>query len=131
MAFKLAEAAVILCGVAYNGTEKETGHPRFNKVYMVDIFCAECSVFLGSVIDEWHRPVRLWLKYCIHMRIRGNSQAKMFFTFFVSAAWHGYYPLYFGAYLFYSVGTINFNFIYKMFLLHKSLRRPVFHVIQA
>lgn len=120
-----------MCGFSYNGVDKTTGKPRFNRVYMIDIYCTEAGVFLRSIIEEWNRPVHIWLKYCIHTRVGGGSKLKIFATFCMSAVWHGFYPLYFGSFLFYSVGTVNFNFIYKMFVLHKALRRPIIYVLQS
>lgn len=130
VAFKLCEAAVTFSGQAFNGYD-EKRNEKHDKLRMIDIPCTETSVFLRSIIEEWHIPIHLWLKNCIHMRINGNSQVKIFITFFVSAAWHGFYPLYFGSFLFYSVGTVNFNFMYKMFVIHKSLRKPIFYIIQS
>eukprot|EP01022_Parablepharisma_sp_SALTPOND_P001349 TRINITY_DN106150_c0_g1_i1.p2 TRINITY_DN106150_c0_g1~~TRINITY_DN106150_c0_g1_i1.p2 ORF type:complete len:424 (+),score=9.45 TRINITY_DN106150_c0_g1_i1:466-1737(+) len=129
--FKLAEGSVTLSGQSFNGLDPKTGEPKHDRLCMINIYCTEISVFLRSIIEEWHIPVQYWLKHCIHMRLKGSSQVKIFLTFFVSAAWHGFYPLYFGSFLFYSVGTVNFNYIYKMFVIHKFLRQPLLYVAQS
>ncbi len=100
-------------------------------MYMIDIYCTEVGVFLRSIIEEWNRPVHLWLKQCIHSRMKVSSNVAIFVTFLVSAIWHGFYPLYFGSFLFYSIGTVNFNYIYKMFVKHKFLRTPVLYICQS
>lgn len=107
------------------------GKPLFDRVYMIDIYCTEVSVFLRSIIEEWNRPVHLWLKDCIHARIPFSTQVKIIITFLVSAAWHGFYPLYFASFLLYSFGTVIYHYVYKMFLKHKFLRKPIFYVLQS
>eukprot|EP00831_Metopus_contortus_P024928 TRINITY_DN21626_c0_g1_i2.p1 TRINITY_DN21626_c0_g1~~TRINITY_DN21626_c0_g1_i2.p1 ORF type:complete len:187 (-),score=36.83 TRINITY_DN21626_c0_g1_i2:50-610(-) len=44
---------------------------------------------------------------------------------------HGFYPLYFFSFLFYFVGTVNFNFIFKMFVKYQYLRKPWFYILQG
>lgn len=129
--FKFAEAAVIFSGQAFNGYDKETKQPKFDKISMINIYCTELSVFLRSIIEEWHKPVQQWLKECVHSRIREESKRKYFVTFFMSALWHGFYPLYFYSFFYYSIGTINFNYIYKLFITHKFLRTPLIYIAES
>jgi len=98
---------------------------------MIDIYCTEISVFLRSIIEEWNRPIHLWLKECIHSRLRMRNSFKIFIAFFVSAIWHGFYPLYFASFLFYTIGTVNFNYIHKQFVKYKFLRQPIFYILHS
>lgn len=135
--FKIAEGAVTGSGLSYNGTDKTTGNlhsilylgkQKYDRIYMIDIFCTELCVFQRSIVEEWNRPVQLWLKNCIHRRIPCSPLGKMFVTFLFSAIWHGCYPLYIYGFLFYSITTVNFNYIYKMFVVYKFLRTPIFYL---
>eukprot|EP00826_Nyctotherus_ovalis_P049798 TRINITY_DN6041_c0_g1_i2.p1 TRINITY_DN6041_c0_g1~~TRINITY_DN6041_c0_g1_i2.p1 ORF type:complete len:303 (+),score=48.57 TRINITY_DN6041_c0_g1_i2:401-1309(+) len=129
--FKLLEAIVIFSGQAYNGIDARTKSPKFDKMRMTDIPSTEFSVFLKNITDEWNRPTRLWLKDCIHVRIHANVVAKVFITFVASALWHGFYPVYLMAFSLYAVAVVNTKFTYKMCMLHKAWRNPIFYIAQA
>eukprot|EP01022_Parablepharisma_sp_SALTPOND_P008320 TRINITY_DN135639_c0_g1_i1.p1 TRINITY_DN135639_c0_g1~~TRINITY_DN135639_c0_g1_i1.p1 ORF type:complete len:540 (-),score=1.53 TRINITY_DN135639_c0_g1_i1:146-1765(-) len=128
--FKFMEAAVTISGQSFNGYDKSTQKPKFDKVYSMDIDSTEFGIFHRAVVEEWNRPVQFWLKWYIHTRVNGNPYLKTFFTFFVSAVWHGFYPMYFFGFAFYSVSSTNYNFIYKLFVRNKALRKPIFYWLQ-
>ncbi len=128
--FKFMEAAVVMSGQAFNGLHKKSGKPKFDKLYSMDIHSIELGIFHRSTVEEWNRPVHLWLKWCIHMRINTNTYLKTFITFFISALWHGFYPMYFYGFAFYSISSMNYHYIYKLFLQNKSLRNPFFYLLQ-
>ena len=124
------EAAVAASGQSFNGYNKDTRKPKFDRIYAIDIPYIELGVFHRSTVEEWNRPVHLWLKGCIHTRIVANPYLKTFITFFVSAIWHGFYPMFFYIFAFYSITTTNYSFIFKQFLNYKWLRSPIFYWLQ-
>ncbi len=125
------EAAAIASGQSFNGYDKETKEPRFNKLYSMDIHCTELGIFHRATIEGWNHPVQQWLKYCIHVRVPVKNQyVKMLTTFFVSALWHGFYPMYFYGFAFYFISAANFQVIFKLFVKYRILRNPVFYFLQ-
>jgi len=96
---------------------------------MMDIPSIELGVFFRSTVEQWNRSVHLWLKYCIHTRLQWNTTAKIFLTFIVSAYWHGHYIVYYIAFIYYAIVTMNLNYVYKLFIKYEFLRKPIFHII--
>jgi len=127
--FKLMEAGVVMSGQAFNGYDKTSKKPKHNRIYGMDIYCTEFGVFHRSTVEEWNKPVQNWLKYCIHTRIDANPFVKMFITFFVSALWHGFYPMYFFGFAFYTISATNYQYIFKQFVNNKVIRNPIFYIL--
>lgn len=114
--FKLAESAVIFCGLSYdikttkkekdNKVEESNTHD-FQKIENVRISYFEFSLDPNVKINYWNRSVHLWLKYQVYYRLI-NLPHKFFYkkygtasfiVFIISALWHGFYP---GYYIFFS-----------------------------
>jgi hypothetical protein len=129
--FKLIEAAITISGQAYNGIDKETGKPKHDRMFCMDTDAIELGVFMRTTVEGWNHSAHMWLKECIHLRIRTNPYIKVFITCFVSAVWHGFYPVYFLGFTFYAVSVVNFNYTYKMFAIHGWLRKPFFYFLQT
>ncbi len=115
------EAGAVISGQAYNGVDH-------SKLYLMDIPSIECGVFFRSTVEQWNRPVHLWLKYCVHVRLNWHPTLRIFLTFILSAYWHGMYVTYYICFTYYALATINLNYIYKLFVMHEFLRRPIFHL---
>ena len=107
------------------------GKPKFDRMYCMDIDSIELGVFMRTTVEGWNRSAHLWLKECIHIRMHTNPYLKIFITCFVSAVWHGFYPVYFFGFAFYAVSVVNFNYIFKMFAAHSFLRRHIFFFLQT
>ena len=108
------------------------GQPRFDRIYLIDICTVELSVFGRPIVQAWNHNVHVWLKKQVHLRIKDHKLLGplcMYVTFLFSAFWHGFYPIYYGAFLFYSVGTQNCNLVHKVFVKYTGLQRPFFHLL--
>ena len=103
--FCLMDIGPIACGLAFNGYDKETGKPKFDRVQSVNLTDHELSCDLKVLISSWNMSPAKWLKYYVYIRLLPNDKSKKanttkaaFFTFTASAVWHGFYP---GFYIFF------------------------------
>eukprot|EP01022_Parablepharisma_sp_SALTPOND_P015468 TRINITY_DN2188_c0_g1_i1.p3 TRINITY_DN2188_c0_g1~~TRINITY_DN2188_c0_g1_i1.p3 ORF type:complete len:145 (-),score=8.59 TRINITY_DN2188_c0_g1_i1:326-760(-) len=124
--FKILETGAVISGCAFNGYDKETGAAKH---YLMDVRSIELGVFFRSTVEQWNRHIHLWLEYCIHIRFNASTTLKVLTTFLLSAYWHGMYALYYIGFGYYAVATMNFNYLYKLFIKYKFLRRPFFHIL--
>ncbi|MDR3548806.1 MAG: MBOAT family O-acyltransferase [Candidatus Pacebacteria bacterium] len=130
--FKLSEAAVAASGQSFNGCNRETGEPQFNRIYLIDITSIELDVFGRRHAQEWNHHVHIWLKDYVYQKIVQTSIVSGYalsLTFLASATWHGFYPIYYVAFMLYSIGSQNCYLILKTFAHFKWLRRPWFHLL--
>ena len=101
----LTECGPIASGLAFNGYDKETGKPKFDRVQSAVLWNLEFSYSVKDFLASWNMSVPKWLKHYVFLRILPNDKRKnlnakaAFITFLVSAVWHGFYP---GFYLFFS-----------------------------
>jgi len=103
----LMDCGVIASGLAFNGYEKGTGEPKFDRVQSMVLFKLEFSSNVKDFLASWNISAALWLKYYVYMRMLPNDRSKStawtqfaasLTTFTVSAIWHGFYP---GFYIFF------------------------------
>ena len=101
----LTECGPIASGLAFNGYDKETGKPKFDRVQSAVLWNLEFSYTVKDFLASWNMSVPKWLKHYVFLRFLPNDKKKKvnpmaaFITFLVSAVWHGFYP---GFYLFFS-----------------------------
>ena len=102
----------IASGLAFNGYDKETGEPKFDRVQSVILWNLDFSSSVKELIASWNMSVPKWLKNYVFLRIaskdkkRGGFMKAAICTFLVSAVWHGFYP---GFYIFFVLlGTVDY-----------------------
>ena len=122
--WSMGDAAVIASGQAYNGLDKETKEPRFDRFYAIDICAVEFSVFSSAVTEGWNHCAHMWLKRYVYFRTNKliNRETALYLTYVISAFWHGFYPLYFAVFVLYAIITENHKDIHQMCLKYPVLR---------
>ncbi|KAJ3285863.1 lysophospholipid acyltransferase [Borealophlyctis nickersoniae] len=107
VAWKLAESACILAGVGWNGYDRKTGKPRWDRVQNIAIRGFELAENPKMMIDSWNKNTGAWLRNCVYLRItppgaKSTTWAAIA-TYITSAFWHGFWP---GYYLTFLTGSI-------------------------
>ena len=111
--FCLMDVGPIACGLAFNGYDKETGKPKFDRVQSAVLWKLEFSSSWKELVASWNMSVAKWLKHYVYLRLmpadkrKGGSAVKAAIaTFMASAVWHGFYP---GFYIFFVfLGTVDY-----------------------
>ncbi len=121
----------MITGQSFNGFDKDTKKPKFDRLYGMGTNSIEFGIFHRATVEEWNRPAQQWLKYCVHLRVPArNPYLRTFLTFFVSAIWHGFYPMYFYGFAFYAISATNFQYIFKQCVKHSFIRNPIVYFCQ-
>jgi len=99
--FYMSQASIDATGLSWTGYVD--GKPVFDSVLACDRY-VELSDTARKALERWNASTQVWLRRYIYNRILDADKAKgkpqnlfhaTWITFFVSAAWHGYYPSYF------------------------------------
>ncbi len=125
---KTLESAVILSGQAFNGFDKETRKPQFDRIYISNATMSELCVFFGPMTDYFNVPIGVWLGPGVFMRTPGGYGAKTLVACTLSQLWNGFYPSVVLSLTYLNIAIFNFEFIYKKFAENKMLRNPVCHI---
>ncbi|KAL0480438.1 lysophospholipid acyltransferase [Acrasis kona] len=112
VAWFLGEGACIAAGFGYNPeknnwTDIEQAHFRH----------VEFGTTIRELIAGWNIGVSKWLRNYVYSRVRSQ---KLFFTFLISAFWHGLYPGYYLMWICFSIASSVHR------TLHKRLRPIIF-----
>ena len=101
----MGESATIATGQAYNG--EENGVHKFDRFYSIDLTSVELGVFGVWINEGWNHNGHMWLKRYLYFRMNRiiNRDAALYLTYVLSAFWHGFYPMYFLAFILYAVVT--------------------------
>jgi len=94
--WKIAEGAACMGGIGYNGVDKTTGKPQWDRVENISVISYETSQSLRNSSQCWNKTTNLWLRRYVYDR--APPAFNLYFTYLVSAFWHGFYP---GYYLFF------------------------------
>lgn len=111
--WKIAEGSACMSGLGYNGTDKKTGAARWDRVENISISAYETSQSLRSSSMNWNKTTNLWLRRYVYDR--APLGVNLYFTYLISAFWHGFYP---GYYIFFMSIAICTN-------VHRSVRRTI------
>eukprot|EP01119_Soliformovum_irregulare_P014804 TRINITY_DN4084_c0_g1_i1.p1 TRINITY_DN4084_c0_g1~~TRINITY_DN4084_c0_g1_i1.p1 ORF type:complete len:469 (+),score=87.47 TRINITY_DN4084_c0_g1_i1:31-1407(+) len=104
-AFSMGEIACNICGISYNGKDKN-GNYLWDKILMMRLWEFKTTQNAKGLVAHWNVPTSIWLRQSIFMRIIklvNNRSMAVFGTFFASAFWHGFYP---GYYTFFISGAL-------------------------
>lgn len=111
--WKIAEGAACMSGLGYNGVDKATGKHKWNRVENINVWSYETSQSLRQSSQEWNKTTNLWLRRYVYDR--APPSYNLYFTYLVSAFWHGFYP---GYYLFFLSTALCAN-------VHRHVRRNI------
>lgn len=111
--WKIAEGAACMAGLGYNGVDKATGKFRWDRLENIGVWQYEASQSLRQSSHNWNKTTNLWLRRYVYER--APRSVNLYFTYLVSAFWHGFYP---GYYIFFlSIAVCTF--------VHRSVRRSM------
>jgi lysophospholipid acyltransferase len=99
----IAQGACLLTGFGYVPKTK-----KWNGLRQCNLWAFELSTSPYLLASEWNVSVHLWLKNYGYLRNKRRGQKptsfQVFYTFGVSAAWHGFYP---GYYIFFFLAGLG------------------------
>jgi len=99
--WSLSEGVCNLCGIGYNGTDKQ-GNPKWDRCSNVDPIKCEFAENMRQITTYWNTKTGDWLKNYVYLRLTPEGQrpplTTTVATYTISAFWHGFYP---GYYLFF------------------------------
>jgi lysophospholipid acyltransferase len=111
--WKIAEGAACMSGLGYSGVDKATGRHRWERLENIDVWGYEASQSLRQSSQAWNKTTNLWLRRYVYDR--SPQSVSLFFTYLVSAFWHGFYP---GYYMFFlSIALCS--------TVHRQVRRTI------
>ena len=111
--WKIAEGACCISGLGYNGKNKHTHEDEWNRVENIDVITYEFSQSLKVSSASWNKTTNLWLRRYVYDRC--PKKWRLYFTFLVSAFWHGFYPGYYMFFLSIAVASA----------IHRQVRRNI------
>mmetsp|Transcript_42040 Transcript_42040/g.164673 ORF Transcript_42040/g.164673 Transcript_42040/m.164673 type:complete len:254 (-) Transcript_42040:1207-1968(-) len=112
-AWKFVEGAMIFSGIGFNGVNYESGEAKWDRLEVIDVPGVDFAQSLRQSVAAWNKTTSLWLRKYIYERV--PSPVNLYFTFFVSALWHGFYPGYYMVFMSMAVATA----------VHRKIRRNV------
>lgn len=111
--WKIAEGAACMGGIGYNGTDKTTGAHKWDRVENISVISYETSQSLRNSSQCWNKTTNLWLRRYVYDR--APASVNLYFTYLVSAFWHGFYPGYYMFFLSVAAAT----------MVHRQVRRKI------
>lgn len=111
--WKIAEGSACMSGLGYNGVDKVTNMPRWDRVENINVWAYETSQSLRSSSQNWNKTTNLWLRRYVYDR--APLSVSLYFTYLVSAFWHGFYPGYYMFFLSVAAAT----------MVHRQIRRTI------
>lgn len=117
----LANGAIILSGLGYNGRGKD-GSVQWNRCANANIISVEMGQSTHEVMGNWNCSVNKWLRFYVYERAQEFGLSKgmsTIATFGVSGFWHGFYV---GYYMTFFMGALMTNFARQM----RGALRPLF-----
>lgn len=111
--WKIAEGAGCMGGLGYNGINKTTGQHRWDRLENIDVLAYETSQSLRTSSQNWNKTTNLWLRRYVYDR--APPSVNLYFTYLVSAFWHGFYPGYYMFFLSVAAAT----------MVHRQFRRKI------
>lgn len=111
--WKIAEGSACMAGFGYNGIDKATGKHRWDRVENINVWKYETSQSLRTSSQNWNKTSNLWLRRYVYDR--APTSVNLYFTYLVSAFWHGFYPGYYLFFLCIAMATV----------VHRQVRRSI------
>jgi len=104
--WKLITAVNVFNGLAYDCEEKtnidgeNVVEHNFNKIQAAQITKVLFNPNIKEKIEGWNHQTHIWLKYQVMLRFISNKlpfirDNRILLTYMISAAWHGWYPVYY------------------------------------
>lgn len=111
--WKIAEGSACMSGLGYNDVDKVSGKARWDRVENINVWKYETSQSLRTSSQNWNKTTNLWLRRYVYDR--APASVSLYFTYLVSAFWHGFYPGYYMFFLSVAAATV----------VHRQVRRTI------
>lgn len=98
-AWMFADAICNNSGLGFTGYD-DKGQAQWDMTSNVDILKFEMSLSLKDSIAHWNKRTNVWLRSVVYER---GGRNKVYYTYALSALWHGFYP---GYYLTFASGAL-------------------------
>lgn len=109
-AWKFAEGALASSGIG-RLTDRE---PRqYEAIQVIDIVGFELAENPRELTSSWNKTTNVWLRRYVYERMR--RPWNLYYTFVISAFWHGFYP---GYYLFFVTMSVVTS-------IHRKIRKQI------
>ncbi|GJQ09258.1 hypothetical protein GpartN1_g1049.t1 [Galdieria partita] len=120
-AWKFAEGALASSGM---GRLSEQEPRRYEAIQVIDILGFELAENPRELTSSWNKTTNTWLRRYVYQRM--VRPWNLYYTFVISAFWHGFYP---GYYLFFVTMSVVTS-------IHRKIRRRIrplvtFHPMSA
>ncbi|WFD32310.1 hypothetical protein MSPP1_003355 [Malassezia sp. CBS 17886] len=101
--WSLSDAACILSGLGYAGTDPATGRTEWTRGKNIYVLRFEFANNWKELLDAWNANTNVWLRNTVYKRVAKPGKRPGFkstmLTFLVSALWHGTSPGYYFTFL--------------------------------
>ena len=123
MAFCLLDAGVTFSGQSFNGYDKETMQPKFDRMFTVNTKYTELCVFFSPTYDYNFYTIACWINECVLGRVSDKaSLSSNLMTFVILMCWAGFYPSYISCLIFIFFALGNDEFFLKLLSSKPALR---------
>ena len=130
------DAAMISCGLAYNGPAKDGGY-TWDRIVNIYVWSLETAATPVKMMGFWNHQISVWLNNYVQSRMLGKggkpTLAISLGTFAVSAFWHGFYPFYYVMFFMSAVFVELAKDVYRCRILFSfipaGLRHPIANIL--
>eukprot|EP01017_Pseudomicrothorax_dubius_P034757 TRINITY_DN4798_c0_g1_i7.p1 TRINITY_DN4798_c0_g1~~TRINITY_DN4798_c0_g1_i7.p1 ORF type:complete len:336 (-),score=42.86 TRINITY_DN4798_c0_g1_i7:61-1068(-) len=135
LGFKLAQANITLAGISYVKPKGEEEKDSWERIISSKARY-ELSINVREKVDYWNRSVQLWLKHYVYLRFATEEEMKKsakratqanHFTFIMSALWHGLYPGYYLAFIYWGFFNETCRKFFKIRHKFNAISHPIFY----
>eukprot|EP00871_Galdieria_phlegrea_P001806 jgi/Galph1/2626/GphlegSOOS_G1317.1 len=112
-AWKFAEAAIAMSGVGQSVVDEKHPQTYYVPIQVIDIVGFELAENSRELTSRWNKTTNAWLRRYVYERT--DRRWNLYYTFVISAFWHGFYP---GYYLFF----ISMSLVTA---IHRKIRRQL------
>ncbi|KAL5110646.1 Membrane-bound O-acyltransferase domain-containing protein 2 [Taenia crassiceps] len=97
-AWSMSALAMLISGFGFSGFSSDgTLEPEYRNAINVRFFNIELGTNTKVMLDNWNIGTTRWLRECVYDRV--PRRFAVVAVFFVSAFWHGFYPVYYFCFL--------------------------------
>ncbi|KAM7537639.1 hypothetical protein Aperf_G00000074600 [Anoplocephala perfoliata] len=98
-AWSISALSMLISGFGFSGFTTVNGilEPEYRNAINVRFFACELGTNTKETLDNWNIGTTRWLRECVYDRV--PKRYGLVSAFFVSAFWHGLYPVYYICFL--------------------------------
>ena len=128
----LTDAAVIACGLGFNGKGKE-GSFLWDRIISIYVWELETSATPVKAMGYWNHMISVWLQNYVQSRLLTPGERPGLLvtggTFMTSAFWHGFYPFYYFMFLMCAFFVELAKDVYRMRIFFDFIPAPYGHLL--